>query len=58
MLKKIRKDKGKSRADGDSDRQRNKRTPRKCFKYGYIDNLIAKSPKPPKHLKNGERTSV
>ena len=25
-----------------------RRTPRKCFRYGYEDHLIAKCPKPPK----------
>ena len=34
--------------DGDSDKQRTERTPCKCFRCRYVDNLIAKCPKPPK----------
>ena len=47
-VKNIIKDKGKARATGDLDRQQTERAPCKCFRCGYVDNLIAKSPKPPK----------
>ena len=48
-FKKIRKDKEKSRTDGDSDRQQTERTPCKCFRCGYVDHLIPKFPKSPKY---------
>ena len=44
----IRKEKEKSRAAGDSDNRRTDRTPQKCFRCGSEDPLIAKCPKPPK----------
>ena len=44
----IRKDKKKSRAIGDSDRQRTERKPCKCFRCGYVDFLITECTKPPK----------
>ena len=47
-FKMIRKDKEKSRADGDSYKQRTERTPRKFSRCGYVDRLIAKCPKRPK----------
>ena len=50
-FKRIRKDKEKACASGDSNRQRTERTPQKCFGCGSIDNLIDKCPKPPKDNK-------
>ena len=47
-FKRIRKEKEKSCADGDSDNRRTERTPLKCFRYGFEDHLIAKFPNPPK----------
>ena len=47
-FKTIRKYKGKARAAGDSDIQQAERTPRKYFKCGSVDHIIAKYPKPPK----------
>ena len=46
--KRIRKEKGKSRVAGDLDNRRTEHTPRKCFRYGSEDHLIAKFLKPPK----------
>ena len=34
--------------DGDLEYRRTERTPRKCFRCGSEDPLIAKCPKPPK----------
>ena len=48
MFKKIRNDKEKSRAAGDSDKQRTEHTPWKCFRWGSVDNIIDKFLKPPK----------
>ena len=48
MFKSIRKEKEKYRAAGDSDNKRTERTPRKCFRYGSEDHLIARFLKPPK----------
>ena len=47
-FKKISKDKLKSRAACDQDRQRTERTPCKCFRWGSVYCLIDKCPKPPK----------
>ena len=47
-FKRIRKEKGKSRIVGDLEKRRMERTPRKCFRCGYEDNLIAQFPKPQK----------
>ena len=47
-FQRIRKGKEKARADGDLEKQRIKRTPRKCFRYGSVDNIISKCAKPPK----------
>ena len=47
-FKGIRKDEGKSCADGDLDRQQTEYTPCKCFRCGSVDHLIAKCPKPSK----------
>ena len=44
-------DKEKARADGDSDRQQTK-----CFRCGYVNNLVAKCKKPPKDNKKGQNT--
>ena len=49
MFKNIRKDKDKSRAASDSDKQRTERTPYNIFRCGSVDNLISKCPKPPKY---------
>ena len=38
------------------DRQQSERTPRKCFRCGSIDNLIAKCPKPHKDNKKQLKT--
>ena len=35
----------------DLDKQQTERIPRKCFRCGYKDHLIAKLPKPPKDNK-------
>ena len=48
-FKSIRKEKEKSRADGDSYNRRTELTPRKLFRCGYEDHLIVKCPKPPKY---------
>ena len=48
-FKNIRKEKGKSRAAGDSDNRRMERTLQKCFRCGSEDHIIAKFPKPPKY---------
>ena len=50
-FKKIIKNKEKSRATGDSDKQRTERTPGKCSRCGSVDHLLAKCPKPPKDSK-------
>ena len=47
-LKRIRKEKEKARVAGVLDNIRTERTPRKCFRCGYEDHLIAKCPKSPK----------
>ena len=47
IYKRIRKDKEKYCATGDSDRQWTERTPRKCFRCGSIYHLISKFLKPP-----------
>ena len=47
-FKMIRQEKGKYRTAGHSDNRKMERTPRKCFKCGSKDHLIAKFPKPPK----------
>ena len=47
-FKRIRQEKEKARAAGDSDNRQTERTPRKCFRCGSKDHLIAKFPKPPK----------
>ena len=44
----IRKDKGKYCADGDSEKQWTERTPHKYFRCGSEGHLIAKCPKQPK----------
>ena len=41
----IRKGKEKACAAGDPDKRRTERTPRKCFRCGYEDHIIAKFPK-------------
>ena len=55
-LENIRKYKGKFHAAGDTDRQQTERPPQECFRYGYVDHLIAKQPKPPKY--NGEQRNT
>ena len=47
-FKRIRQEKEKSRAAGDSDNIQTEATPQKCFRCGSEDHLIAKFPKPPK----------
>ena len=47
--KRIRKEKEKDRVAGVSDNKRTECTPRKCFRCGSEDPLIAKFPKPPKY---------
>ena len=47
-FKSIRQENEKSRAAGDSENRRMKRTPQKNFRFGSGDHLIAKCPKPPK----------
>ena len=51
LKKRIRKDKEKPFAAGDSEKQRAECSPQKCFICGSIDNLIAKCLKPPKDNK-------
>ena len=46
FLKSIRKDKEKSHAAGDLEKQWTEFIPRKCFRCGSEDHLIAKFPKP------------
>ena len=48
FFKRIRKEKEKYRAAGDSNNKQTERTPRKCFRCGSEDHLIVKFPKPPK----------
>ena len=48
FFNRIRKEKEKSCAVDALDNRQTERTPRKCFKCGYGDPLIAKHPKPPK----------
>ena len=47
-FKKIRKEKEKAYSAGASSKKNSDRPPRKCFRYGSIDHLIIKYPKPPK----------
>ena len=47
-FKRIRQEKEKYRAAGDSENRQTKRTPRKCFRCGSEDHIIVKCPKPPK----------
>ena len=58
MLKKIRKDKEKSHAAGDSEIQRTECTPCNFFRCIYVDYLIAKCPKSPKKQTNDERPFI
>ena len=53
-FKRIRNEKEKSRAVDVSDNIRTEHRPRKCFRFRSEDHMIAKFPKPPKILKNGE----
>ena len=46
--KRIRKEKEKSRAVDVSSNRNSERQPRKCFRCGSEDHIIAKCPKPPK----------
>ena len=55
-FKMVRKDKGKSWAAGDLDRQKNGRTPCKCFRCVYLDCLIAKYTEPPNDNKKQQKT--
>ena len=48
-FKKIRKEKEKSRAVDVLGRRRTERMPRKCFRCGSEDHILAKFPKPPKY---------
>ena len=47
-FKRIRQEKEKARAVGVSSNRNSERPPRKCFRYGSEDHMIAKCPKPPK----------
>ena len=47
-FKKIRKEKEKARAVDVSSNRNSERPPRKCFRCGYEDHMIAKCPNPPK----------
>ena len=49
FFKRIRQEKEKARAAGDSDNIQMKRMPRKCFRCGSVDHPIEKCPKPPKY---------
>ena len=55
-IKNIRKEKGKARSAGASTNKNSDPPPRKCFRCGSEDHLIAKCPKPPKdgEKKNGK----
>ena len=53
--KKNRKNKGKARASGDLNKQLTNRTLCKYFRYGSVDNLITKVPKPPKYNEKGQK---
>ena len=55
MFKKIRKDKDKARAAGDSDRQKTERKTHKYFRCRLVYHLIAKCPKPPKYNKKRQK---
>ena len=55
FYKRIRKDKEKSRAADDSDRQRTGCTTHKCFRYVSLYHLISKYPKPPKYNKKRQQ---
>ena len=55
VLKGLKRIREKSRAAGDSDKQRTERTPCKFFRCGSIDNLIAKFLKPPKDNKKRQK---
>ena len=48
FFERIRKEKEKSRAAGVSDKRRTELTRHKCFKWGFVDHIIAKYMKPPK----------
>ena len=54
-FKRIRNYKEKYCASGDFDRQLSECTPRKRFRCGYIDHLIAKFLKPPKDNKKRQK---
>ena len=56
-FKKIRKDKEKARSAGASSNKNSDRPPRKSFRCGSVEHLIAKCPKPPKdgEKKNGKK---
>ena len=58
-FKNIRKEKEKARSAGASSNKNSDRPPRKCFRCGSEDHLIAKCPKPPKdrEKKNGKKVS-
>ena len=48
MIQKDKKGKGKSRAIDVSSNRNSERPPRKCFRCGSEDHIIAKCPKQPK----------
>ena len=48
-FKRIRKEKEKARAVDVSFNRHTERPPRKCFRCGSEDHMIAKCPKPPKY---------
>ena len=47
-FKMIRQEEGKASAAGALENRRTELTPRKCFRCGYEDHLIAKCQNPPK----------
>ena len=59
MFQKIRKEKEKARSAGASSNKNSDLPPRKCFRCGSVDHLIANCPKPPKdgEKKNGKKVS-
>ena len=58
MFQKDKKVQGKTHAAGDSDKKRTECTPRKWFRCGSVDNLIAKCTKPPKYNRKQKKKFV
>ena len=54
-FRRTRKEKEKPRAAGDSGNRRTEQTPRKCFRCGYEDHLIAPFTKPQKENEKSQK---